>query len=327
MKKIFSKIVVLIFVSILLLNSCNKVQIYNFQGSSLGTYYSITYIGAENPQLQSSVDSILADISHQFSIFDTNSIIYRINKGDSLPLTDDMKFVFEVSQKVSSITDGAFDITVAPIVNLWGFGKEKRTNVEQWEIDSVMQFVGFHKIKLQNSYVIKNDPRIQLNFNAIAKGFAVDKVAQFIASQGYANCIVDIGGEVVALGTKDGQQWQVGIQTPTNEADGAIDSQYAFPMKNKAVATSGNYRNYLEKDGKRYSHIISPKTGNPEKSTLLSVSVIAKDCVTADAYATAFMVLGMEKSLEIVKNNPSLAVYFIFDKNGKFEVKKSPNFP
>ncbi|PKP20865.1 MAG: thiamine biosynthesis protein ApbE [Bacteroidetes bacterium HGW-Bacteroidetes-20] len=327
MKKIFSKIVALIIVSILLLNSCSKVQIHNFQGSSLGTYYSITYIGAENTQLQSSVDSILEGISHQFSIFDTTSIIYRINKGDSLPLTDDMKFVFEVSQKVSSITDGAFDITVAPIVNLWGFGKEKRTNVEQWEIDSVMQFVGFHKIKLQNSYVIKNDPRIQLNFNAIAKGFAVDKVAQYIASLGYANCIVDIGGEVVALGTKDGQQWQVGIQTPTNEADGAIDSQYAFPMKNKAVATSGNYRNYLEKEGKRYSHIISPKTGNPEKSTLLSVSVIAKDCVTADAYATAFMVLGMEKSLEIVKNNPSLAVYFIYDKNGKFEVKKSPNFP
>jgi thiamine biosynthesis lipoprotein len=190
-----------------------------------------------------------------------------------------------------------------------------------------MQFVGYHKIKLQNNFVIKDDPRIQLNFNAIAKGFAVDKVAQFMVSQGYANCIVDIGGEVVAIGTKDGQQWQVGIQTPTTDASGAIDSQYAFPMKNKAVATSGNYRNYIEKEGKRFSHIISPKTGNPEKSSLLSVSVIAKDCVTADAYATAFMVLGMEKSLEIVKKNPSLAVYFIYDKNGKFEVKKSPNFP
>lgn len=327
MKTNFLRKIAPFFVLILLLNSCAEEKITNFQGSALGTYYSITYMGGENPQLQAGVDSILADISYQFSIFDTTSIIYRINKGDSLPLTEDMKLVYEVSQKVSSITEGAFDITVAPIVNLWGFGKEKRTHVEQWEIDSVMQFVGFSKIKLQNDYLIKSDPRIQLNFNAIAKGFAVDKVAQFLVSQGYANCIVDIGGEVVALGTKDGQQWQVGIQTPTNEADGAIDSQYAFPMKNRAVATSGNYRNYIEKDGKRYSHIISPKTGNPEKSTLLSVSVIAKDCVTADAYATAFMVLGMEKSLEIVKRNPSLAVYFIYDKNGKFEVKKSPNFP
>ena len=327
MKKIFQKKMIPFFVLILLLTSCTKEKIINFQGSALGTYYSITYIGEENPHLQASVDSILADISYQFSIFDTTSIIYRINKGDSLPLTQEMLKVYQVSQKVSEVTNGAFDITVAPLVNLWGFGKEKRKTVEQWEIDSVMQFVGVEKIKLQNGYVVKSDARIQLNFNAIAKGFAVDKVAQFVSDQGYTDCIVDIGGEVVALGTKNDKQWQVGIQTPTNDASGAIDSQYAFPIKNRAVATSGNYRNYIEKDGKRYSHIISPQTGNPEHSSVLSVSVIASDCVTADAYATAFMVLGMEKSIEIVKKNPSLAVYFIYDKNGKFEVKKSPNFP
>ena len=190
-----------------------------------------------------------------------------------------------------------------------------------------MNFVGFSKVQNNNHSLIKSDPRVQLNFNAIAKGYAVDCVAQFISDQGYSNCIVDIGGEVVALGTKLGQQWKVGIQTPTVEANGAIEAQYIFPMKNRAVATSGNYRNYIEKDGCRYSHIINPKTGQPEHSSLLSVSVIADDCVTADGYATAFMVLGIEKTLDLVEKNPNIAVYFIYDHNGKYEVKKSPNFP
>lgn len=327
MKTYFLRKIAPFFVLILLLNSCVEEKITNIQGSAFGSYYSITYMGAENPQLQESIDSILADISDQFSLFDTTSTLYRINEGDSLPFTEDMVKVFYLSQKISTLTKGTYDITVAPLVNLWGFGKEKRENVEQWEIDSVLKFVGYSKISLKNNFIVKSDPRIEINFNAITDGYAADKIAQFMVSQGYPNCIVDIGGEIVALGTKGGKQWQVGIQTPTNDADGVIDSQYAFPMKNRAVSTSGNYRKYLEKDGQRFSHIINPITGQPEHSTLLSVSVIAKDCATADAYSTAFMVLGIEKSLEIVKRDPSLAAYFIYDKNGKFEVKKSPNFP
>lgn len=327
MTRHFSKFSILFFSFILLLSSCKKNEINNFQGTAFGTYYSITYLGSSNLNIQNQVDSILADISHQFSIFDTTSVIYRINKGDSFLLTDDLIQVFKISQKVSEATNGAFDITVAPLVDLWGFGKEKKTHVEKDQIDSVMQFVGFTKIILQNNTIARNDSRIQLNFNAIAKGYAVDKVAFFLSQNGYPDCIVDIGGEIVAKGTKDGKQWKVGVQTPTKESDGAVDAQYVFPLKNKAVATSGNYRNYIEKEEQRYSHIINPKTGKPEHSTLLSVSVIAEDCATADAYATAFMVLGMEKSMEIVKKNPTLAVYFIYDQKGKFEIKKSPNFP
>lgn len=327
MKQFFLKIPLIAFLSIMFLNSCTKKEVVNFQGNSLGTYYSITYIGEENPQLPEQVDSILAEISHQFSIFDTTSILFRINRGDSIPFTTEMEEVFQISKKVSDQTNGAFDITVGPLVNLWGFGKEKREHIDQKEIDSVMSFVGYTKMELKDQILIRKDPRIQLNFNAIAKGYAVDQVAHFLIRNGYPDCIVDIGGEVVSKGTKDGKQWQIGIQTPTESSDGAIDAQYVFPMKNKAVATSGNYRNYIEKGGERYSHIINPKTGKPEHSSLLSVSVIADDCVTADAYSTAFMVLGMEKSLAIVKKNPRLAVYFIYDKKGKFEVKKSPNFP
>lgn len=316
-----------IFLLILLLNSCTQEKITNFQGGALGTYYSITYMGSENLHLQSEVDSILADISHQFSIFDTTSLIYRINKGEELPLTEDILKVYQISQQVSEATNGAFDITVGPLINVWGFGKEKRSSISKEELDSIMQFVGFTKISLQNNKFVKADPRVQLNFNAIAKGYAVHKVAQFIVQKGYPDSVVDIGGEVVVNGMKNGKQWLVGIQTPTEDAGGAVDAQYAFPLKNRAVATSGNYRSFVEVDGQRYSHIISPQIGKPEHSSLLSVSVIANDCTTADAYATAFMVLGIEKSLEIVKKDPTLAVYFIYDKNGKFEVKKSSNFP
>lgn len=327
MKRIFFKTYLIIFVSILLLSSCKNEQPINFQGSAFGSYYSITYMGQEDPKLQHQVDSIIADLTHQFSLFDTTSILSRINRGENLPLTADMLNVYNISKRVSDLTNGTYDITVGPLVDLWGFGKDKRAKVEKWEIDSVMKFVGYTKIKVENNYFVKSDPRIQINFNAITDGYASDKVARFIVAQGYPNCIVDIGGEVVALGTKGGKQWQVGIQTPTNDADGAIDAQYVYPMKNRAVSTSGNYRKYVEKEGQRYSHIINPKTGQPEHSSLLSVSVIAEDCASADAYSTAFMVFGMDKTMELVKKNPKMAVYFIYDKNGKFEVKKSPNFP
>ncbi|MBP1672607.1 MAG: ApbE family protein [Bacteroidetes bacterium] len=325
--KIFLKSNLIFFAFITLLSSCKNEQTYNFQGTGFGSYYSITYVGKENHKLQQQVDSIIADLNHQLSLFDTTSILYRINQGENLPYTEDMIKMFEISQKIASNTNGAYDITVTPLINLWGFGKDKKSTIEKSKIDSILQIVGFTKLKLVNNTIIKEDPRIQINFNAIADGYASDKIAHFLEKQGYPNCIVDVGGEIVALGTKGGKQWQVGIQTPTEDADGAIDAQFTFPIKNKAISTSGNYRKYTELDGQRYSHIINPKTGQPEHSSLLSVTVIADDCATADAYSTAFMVLSMEKTMEIVKKNPKIGVYFIYDEKGKFKVKKSPNFP
>jgi FAD:protein FMN transferase len=325
--KNFLKTSLIIFAFITLLSSCKNEETYNFQGTGFGSYYSITYIGQENPKLQQQVDSIIADLNYQLSLFDTTSMMYRINQGEPLRFTEDMIKMYKISQEVSLATDGAYDITVTPLINLWGFGKDKSKKIEKSIIDSIVQIVGYTKIRLENGIIVRNDPRIQINFNAIADGYASEKIARFIEKQGYSNCIVDVGGEIVALGTKDGKQWQVGIQTPTNDAKGEIDAQYTFPVKNKAISTSGNYRKYTEVDGKRYSHIINPKTGQPEHSSLLSVTVLADDCATADAYSTAFMILSMEKTMEIVKKNPKISVYFIYDEKGKFKVKKSPNFP
>ena len=297
------------------------------EGKALGTYYLITCIGAEDVSLATEIDSLLTQISEQFSIFDTTSQLYRINHNQHLPFTKEMIDVFNLSYKVSEATNGAFDITVAPLVELWGFGKEKRATVTDEMIDSVMQFVGYKKVKIEDGYLIKQDSRMMLNFNAVAKGFAVDKVGEWLTTRGYHNYVVDIGGEVVTKGSKYGKKWKVGIQTPTQTADGAIDAQYLFPLKNQAVATSGSYRNYIEDEGIRYSHTISPYTGRPLQNSVLSVSVIASDCATADAFATAFMVWGVDSSLLFLENNSGLAACFIYNDNGKLIMKKSPNFP
>ena len=304
-------------VLLLVSSSCHKKPIKHFEGQAFGTLYSITYVdtgnGDSESQLHSQIDSLLADLSHTFSIFDTTSLIYRWNKGENVPLNDDFLTVLRLSKKVSAATDGAFDCTVQPLVQLWGFGKDGvRHTVADDTLATIREFVGFQLVDLQSDSIIRKDPRVQLNFNAVAKGYAVDKVADWLVANGYANCLVEIGGEVAARGDKNGKPWKVGIQTPTKTADGARESFQAIPLPDhRAVATSGNYRNYFEEGGERYTHILDPRTGHPERTNLLSVTVLAPDCATADAYATAFMVLGHEKFSKIVKQNPDLEAWFI----------------
>lgn len=306
------------FAALLLITiSCHNNPIKHFEGQAFGTLYSITYVDTGNSdsesQLHSQIDSLLADLSHTFSIFDTTSMIYRWNKSENVTLNDDFLTVLRLSKKVSEATDGAFDCTVQPLVQLWGFGKDGvRHTVADDTLATVREFVGFQLVDLQSDSIIRKDPRVQLNFNAVAKGYAVDKVADWLMEHGYANCLVEIGGEVAARGDKHGKPWKVGIQTPTKTADGAQESFQAIPLPDhRAVATSGNYRNYFEEGGERYTHILDPRTGHPERTNLLSVTVLAPDCATADAYATAFMVLGHEKSSKIVKQNPDLEAWFI----------------
>jgi thiamine biosynthesis lipoprotein len=270
------------------------------------------------------IDSLLADLSHTFSIFDTTSIIYRWNKGEEVVLNEDFLTVLRLSKEVSAATDGAFDCTVQPLVQLWGFGKDGvRHTVADDTLATVREFVGFQLVDLQSDSIILKDPRVQLNFNAVAKGYAVDKVADWLMEHGYANCLVEIGGEVAARGDKNGKPWKVGIQVPTKSSDGARESFESIPLPdNRAVATSGNYRNYFEEEGVRYTHILDPRIGKPERTNLLSVTVLAPDCATADAYATAFMVLGYEKSAEIVKKHPELETYFIIaNEDGTWRVE------
>ncbi|HON20660.1 MAG TPA: FAD:protein FMN transferase [Bacteroidales bacterium] len=309
-----------------LINSCNSNKKNNIDGFAIGTYYSISYMGKENKTLQYPIDSIFNLYSSMFSVFDTNSLISKINNNQTTEINEDFKSIFLVAQEISSLTEGAFDITVAPLVNLWGFGKEEKKDPTQKEIDSVIKTIGYQKLSLENNHIVKENLFIQLNFNAIAKGYIVDKIAVFLSSQGYSDYLVDVGGEVFAC-NKNQNKWKVGIQIPTKHADDKSETDYVFYLNNKAVATSGNYRNYYEKDGERFSHIINPLTGKPEQNKLLSVTVLADNCTYADALATAFMIMDMDKSLQFLASHPEYAAYFIYNENNSYKHIKTANFP
>lgn len=308
---------------ILLLCSCGNMQFQKFEGSALGTYYAVTYKGTENLSLQKGVDSILNSINETFSIFNPSSIISKINDNQEVILNEDFIEVFTIAQRIGQETDGALEMTIGPLVNLWGFGKdERKLDLSQAEIDSVLTIIGYWKVQLENNTIVKDNPDIRLNFNAIAKGYAVDKVADYLVKKGYKDCVVDIGGEIVAKGKKyHDQEWNIGLQSPTRTRDGEMRAEETFHLCDRAVATSGNYRNYFEENGQRYAHIINPKTGRPEKSKLLSVTVIADQCVEADAYATAFMVMGMDNTKAFLKAHPELTCIFIYDENGTYQTE------
>lgn len=313
----------------LLFFSCKKNEVHQFGGEVFGTYFAVTYIGEENPELPSQVDSILQNINKLYSVFDSTSLVSKFNRNEPVVLSAAFAAMVRDALEISKNTGGAFDITVGPLVNLWGFGNEKGDTVSQESIDSVRQFVGYTKIHVaDDGRVIKDDERIKLDFNAVAKGKAVDDVANFLVSRGYADCLVDIGGEVRCEGTKPGRKaWRVGIQIPTETRDGLEEADYIFEMTGRAVATSGNYRNYKEIGGQRYCHITDPRSGDSRSSNLLSVTVIADQCAIADAYATAFMVMGLDEAMKFLETHPELAVHFIYYENGEYQYKQSGNFP
>ncbi|MBO7629979.1 MAG: FAD:protein FMN transferase [Bacteroidales bacterium] len=313
----------------LLFFSCKKNEVHQFGGEVFGTYFSISYIGEENPGLSKQVDSILQDINKLYSIFDSTSLVSKLNRNEPVVPTSAFAAMVRDALEISRNTGGAFHITVGPLVNLWGFGNEKGDTVTQDAIDSVRQFVGYTKIHVgDDGTITKDDERIKLDFNAIAKGKAVDDVAEFLVGSGYVNCLVNIGGEVRCEGTKPGgKAWRVGIQIPTETRDGLEEADYIFEMTGRAVATSGNYRKYKEIDGQRYNHITDPRSGDSRSSNLLSVTVIADKCAIADAYATAFMVMGVKEAMEFLRSRPELAAHFVYYENGAYTYVQSDNFP
>lgn len=319
----FCRKIILFCFLLLLLNSCNDLRFQRIEGSALGTYYAITYKGKENSSLRKEIDSVLQAIDETFSIFNPSSIISKVNDNQEVILNDDFIEVFNIAQQTGRETHGALEMTIGPLVNLWGFGKEERNpDISQAEIDSVRALTGYGKVRLEGKTIIKDNPNIQLNFNALAKGYAVDKVAELMVAKGYRDCVVDIGGEIVAKGKKyHDQEWNIGLQTPTRTRDGEMRAEESFHLCDRAVATSGNYRNYFEENGQRYTHIIDPATGRPEKSNLLSVTVIADRCVIADAYATAFMVMGRLKTTEFLKKHPEMMCIFIYDDHGTYQTE------
>ncbi|MFC1733743.1 FAD:protein FMN transferase [candidate division KSB1 bacterium] len=312
------------FLITVLLISCkpstdNNVVKVNFPGETQGTYYAITYYDPEGRNFKKEVDSILSGYDQSVSLYVPGSVISRINRNeDHVKLDKYFMDNFNKAMKISSATNGAFDITVGPLVNAWGFGLEHKANISYRLIDSIQEFIGYQMIRLNNNRIEKLDPRIKIDFNAIAQGYAVDVLAGFLESKGILNYLIDIGGEVLAKGTKENNEsWKVGIQVPTQDKYGEIEADVVVDLKDKALATSGNYRKYYEEDSIRYSHTINPKTGYPVKHSLLSVSVLADDCATADAFATAFMVMGIDSAKVLLNNLRNLDAYFIFSEGNK----------
>lgn len=318
---------------LILLFSCNspsqKMHKVKFAGEAQGTYYVITYFDTQNRNLQPQIDSLLYAFDQSVSIWVPNSIISRINGNDTTVIVDSwFTGNFDLSKEVYKNTGGAFDPTVGPLVNAWGFGFTDRMKVDSAVVDSLMPLVGFDKVMIKNDRVLKDDSRIQFDFNAIAQGYSVDLVAELLETYGVDNYLIDIGGEVLGHGGKpDGSAWKVGIEKPKDNAAYGEGLKAIVKLKDKALATSGSYRKFYEENGIRYSHTIDPKTGFPVQHSLLSVSVLADDCGTADAYATAFMVMGVDKAKEFLQNHKFLEAYLIFsDKDGTLKTWNTKGF-
>ena len=236
--------------------------------------------------------------------------------------------VFNLAMGISKDTDGAFDITVAPLVNAWGFGFKNGSQPSKQQVDSLMQIVGYQKVSLENGHIKKKDPRIMLDCSAIAKGYGCDVIAKFLRSRGVKNFMVEIGGEIVTSGLNpDRLPWKVGVTKPSDDSlSTSHELQTVLNVTDMAMATSGNYRNFYYKGGKKYAHTIDPKTGFPVQHNILSATVIAKSCAEADAYATSFMVMGLEKAQKVMERRPELMAYIIYsDQNGENAVWYSPS--
>ena len=273
------------------------------------------------------IDAEFQKFNLSLNPFNPNSIISQVNRNEPIEADDWFIEVFNKAKEVSDHSEGVFDITCAPLVNLWGFGFSKMDSVTPQMIDSIKQFVGYQKVRLDGRKVIKDDPRTLLNCSAIAKGYASDVIARLLEREGVENYMVEIGGEVTMKGVnQNGKCWRIGINKPEDDSTGIKNDvgEVVELCKKGGVATSGNYRNYYIKDGKKYAHTIDPRTGYPSEQSILSATIVAGDCITADAYATAFMAMGLEKAREAAKNIPGIEYYVIYtDENGKHQIEYS----
>ncbi|HEY3370202.1 MAG TPA: FAD:protein FMN transferase [Prolixibacteraceae bacterium] len=320
------KFTFLALISILLMASCRdkKSEYLKISGFAQGTTYHITYENSNNKDYSTDIDSILKAFDRSLSIYDSTSIISRINNNDPTVEADNWFVeVFNKSAEVNIVSGGAFDITVGPVVSAWGFGNGPVAKHDTAYIDSLLQYVGMDKVKLEGHKVIKQYPGVKIDVNAIAQGYSVDVVCDFFKEKGIKNYLVEIGGEVRGKGTNGKDKlWHIGIDRPSegNMMPGN-DLEAIIEIDNKALATSGNYRKFFVEDGVKYAHTIDPKTGFPARNTLLSATVVCDDCITADAWATAFMVVGIDKSKELLSKLKGIEVYFVYSNpEGVYEV-------
>lgn len=305
-------------------NKANTPKLYTFQGITMGKVgYDIKYLAPNNQGYEEDIDSLLKAFNQSLSTYISNSEISKFNQNNQF--TFKSKFFYPVlakSQEIYELTNGAFDPTVAPLVNAWGFGFKKEAFPDSVKVDSLKELIDFRKISFDKKKVSKKNKEMILDFSAIAKGYAVDVVADFLKEKGIQNYMVIIGGEVVCKGkNQKGEIWKISITDPNYKQKSPSPLTFeVLALDNKAMATSGNYEQFYIKDGKKYAHTINPKTGFPVIHSLLSASVIAKDCMTADALATAFMVLGVEKSKNIIKKRQDIEGFLIYeDEQGKLK--------
>jgi thiamine biosynthesis lipoprotein len=311
---------------LLLLPNMPKLQYYHHQGHIFGTYYNIRYESSQD--LHEAIQQRLKDFDYSLSMFNKESVINRVNRNEPVEVDSLFALMFAEAQQISQLSGGAFDITVAPLVHAWGFGKkanDPKVKAQEINIDSIKAFVGYHKIQLQDLHVLKADERITLDASAIAKGYACDVVANLLREQGCENLLVDIGGEVVMQGLNDrGQAWRVGISKPKIDATGMENElQEVIESTQLCMATSGNYLQYYFVDGQRRSHTIDPRSGRPVEHSLLSATVVANSCMRADALATACMVLGANEALQMIEQTTDAACYLIVAQGDSLDIRTS----
>ncbi len=304
----------------------NNTPYQREEGNIFGTSYRITY--KSDKSYSEEIKSTLQQVDNSLSPFNKSSIISKINNNEDVTPDSMFLYVFNMAQQVSQATDGAFDITVAPLVNAWGFGFKKDIKPDSATIKEMKNYIGYETISYANGKIKKEHPQTMLNCSAIAKGYGCDAVARLLDSKGIRDYMVEIGGEVTLKGKNSkNERWVIGVNKPTENSIQSNELQTILKLTDCSMATSGNYRNYRYIDGKKYSHTIDPHSGYPVTHSLLSATVIAKECAYADALATAFMVMGLEKAIQFCEQHPEIESYFIYaDDNGKMLTRETPGF-
>ena len=312
----------LFILAIISLLSCNhKPQKINYSGITQGSYFSITYYDEEGREFEHEIDSIFKEVDNAVSLWNENSIIRKVNRNEDIVVNQIFKDNFEWARKASEFSEGAFDATIGPLVSAWGFHYKKELEMTPEMVDSIKQLVDYQKIDIVDDKVVKANPNMTLDFNAVAQGYTTDLIGKFLESRDIHNYLVDVGGEILARGTKpNGEQWTIGIEKPAENYNSDRSVQIKIQLKDNGIVTSGTYRKYIEKDGVRYSHSIDPKTGYPVEQNLLSATVIADNASWADCLATICMIVGKEKASKLLENQ-GVEAYFIFLENGTIQTE------
>ena len=306
----------LIIIAFLLASCADKSQKITYSGVTQGSYFSITYYDDGGRTFEAEIDSIFKEVDNSLSLWNENSIIRKVNRNEDVVVNQIFKDNFEWARRASEFSNGAFDATIGPLVEAWGFHYKEELEMTPEMVDSIRQLVDYQKIQIIDDRVVKANPNMTLDFNAVAQGYTTDLIGNFLETKGITTYLVDVGGEIMARGTKpNGKQWTIGIEKPAENYDSGRAVQIKINLKDKGIVTSGNYRKYIEKDGVRYSHSIDPKTGYPVEQNLLSATVIADNASWADCLATICMIVGKEKASKLLENQ-GVEAYFIYVENG-----------